>query len=70
MFNGDSDPLSSRFPRLFSYVLQPQMSAAQFYNTKDKSAMFYLPISQQAHDEFLQLSLQMITNSLSLDRDI
>jgi hypothetical protein len=46
------------------------MSAAQFYNTKDKSTLFYLPLSQQAHDEFLQLSLQMITNSLSLDRDI
>jgi hypothetical protein len=46
------------------------MSAAQFYDTKDKRSMFYLPLSEQAHDEFQQLSLQMNSNHLSLDIDI
>jgi hypothetical protein len=45
MFNGSYEPLSVRFPRLFSYVLQPQMSIAQFCNTGDKGSLFYLPLS-------------------------
>jgi hypothetical protein len=53
MFNGRSDPLSTKFPRLFSYVIQLRMSAAQFYNIEDKRSLFYLPLCEQAHDEFL-----------------
>jgi hypothetical protein len=55
MFNGSSEPLSARFPRLFSYVLYLKISASQFYQTDDKSTLFYLPLSEQAHEEFNQL---------------
>jgi hypothetical protein len=69
MLNGSSEPLSVRFPHLFSYVVQPKMSAAQFYSTEDKGTLFYLPHSEQAYEEFTQLSLQLSANTLSLDKD-
>jgi hypothetical protein len=70
MFNGSSEPVSARFPRLFSYVLDPKISASQFYQTEDKGTLFYLPLSDQAYEEFNQLSLQMASSPLSLDRDL
>jgi hypothetical protein len=70
MFDGSSEPLSGRFPRLFSYVLYPQMSASLFYNTDDRSSLFYLPLSEQAYDEYNQLNHLIAANPLSLDRDL
>jgi hypothetical protein len=69
-FNGSTEPLSDRFPRHFSYVLDPKLSASQFYQTEDKGTLFQLPLSEQAYDEFNQLSLQMASCPLSLDRDL
>jgi hypothetical protein len=60
MFNGSIEPLSPRFPRLFSYVLDPKISATQFYQTDDNGTLFHLPLSEQAYDEFNQLSLKWL----------
>jgi hypothetical protein len=70
MFDGSSEPLSGRFPRLFSYVLYPQMSASLFYNTADRRSLFYLPLSEQAYEEYNQLNHLIAANPLSLDRDL
>jgi hypothetical protein len=51
-------------------VLDPKLSASQFYQTEDKGTLFQLPLSEQAYDEFNQLSLQMASCPLSLDRDL
>jgi hypothetical protein len=67
MFDGSFEPLSSGFPRLFSYVLQPQMSASHFYNIEDRGSLFYLPLFEQAYEEYNQLSLLLSANPLSLE---
>jgi hypothetical protein len=46
------------------------MSASQFYQTEDKGTLFHLPLSEKAYEEFNQLSLQMDSSPLSLDRDL
>jgi hypothetical protein len=68
--NGISEPLSARFPRLFSYVLNDQLSAADVYATQDKSSLFYLPLSEQAHYEYQQLLSEIGSNPLSIDSDM
>jgi hypothetical protein len=47
--NGYSLPLHSRFPRLFSFVLDETLSAATVYSTQDISNLFYRPLSPQAY---------------------
>ena len=48
-------PLKDRFPRLFSFVLDDNISAAEVFATHDKVDLFHLPLSQQAHGEFLDM---------------
>jgi hypothetical protein len=49
--NHDNVPLKSRFPRLFSYVLNENVSAAEAYSTIELADMFYLPLSTIAYQE-------------------
>jgi hypothetical protein len=45
-------PLAERFPRLYSYVLDPKLTAAEVYDCQQPSELFYLPMSEQAYQEF------------------
>jgi hypothetical protein len=42
-FKDSLEPLSARFPRIFSYVLDQHMSAAELYATQDRTNLFYFP---------------------------
>jgi hypothetical protein len=44
--DGCHTPLRDRFPRLFTFVLDEGLSAAQVYNTEDFSSLFFLPLSR------------------------
>jgi hypothetical protein len=43
--NGMVRPLKLRFPRLFSFVLNENISAAKVYEQEDISTLFYRPLS-------------------------
>jgi hypothetical protein len=52
------------------HVIYPQMSASLFYNAVDRRSLFYLPLSEQAYEEYNQLNHLIAANPLSLDRDL
>jgi hypothetical protein len=54
-----SQPMKSCFPRLFSYVLEENMSASEVYSREDITSIFYLPLSQPAFAELQELMLIM-----------
>jgi hypothetical protein len=68
--NGASSPMMNRFPRLFSFVLDGNLSAARVYAQEDLTLLFHLPLSILAFEEFGQLQELMLQNPLSLDRDV
>ena len=68
-FGGLTQPLSSRYPRLYSYVLDRKASASEVYGLQDLLSLFYLPLSEQAYEEFQDLSAKMVLSPLSLDED-
>ena len=69
LLNGSVQPLAERYPRLFSFVLDPTLSAAEVYGEEDLLSLFYLPLSEQAYQEYNELTLIMQSSPLSLDQD-
>jgi hypothetical protein len=61
--------MKSRFPRLFSYVLEENMSAFEVYNREDITSIFYLPLSQPAFAELQELMLIMQGNPITDAKD-
>ena len=55
LFDGSDVPLSVRFPRLYSYVLDNKLTAAEVYGQEDISQLFHLPLSTRAFEELQQL---------------
>jgi hypothetical protein len=51
--------LKDNFPRLYSFVLNDQMSAAQVFNLEDFSTILYLPLSISAYGELVELQTLM-----------
>jgi hypothetical protein len=68
--NGSSRPLKDRYPRLFSFVLNENMSIAQVYDQGDFSSLFYRPLSIAAYGEFQELQEIMRSSPLSLEPDV
>ena len=68
-FGGSTQPLSLRYPRLYTYVLDKKASASEVYGQQDFLYQFYLPLSQQAFEESQDLSTKMVLRPLSLDED-
>ena len=64
-FGDSTQPLSLRYSRLFSYVLDKKMSAAEVYGQPDMLSLFYLPLSEHAYEEFQELSAKMELGPLS-----
>jgi hypothetical protein len=69
-FMDSSEPLSSRFPRLFSFVLDKDFSAAEVYAKPNPSQLFYLPLSAQAYQEFTMVQQGMVDWPLSTAPDV
>jgi hypothetical protein len=68
--NDSVTPLKERFPRLFSYVLDQDLSTRQAYLMEDMMDLFYLPLSNQAFGEFNELQALMQANPLSDQMDV
>jgi hypothetical protein len=51
--DGSLTPLNVRFPRLFSYVLEENLSAAQVFDVVDLTTLFNLPLSRAAFEDFV-----------------
>ena len=62
-----SQPLSARYPRLDSYVLDKNCSAAEVYDQQDLLSLFYLPLSRQALEELQDLIAKMALNPLTME---
>jgi hypothetical protein len=69
LFDGSTRPLAERFPRLYSYVLDSKLTAAEVYDCQQPSELFYLPMSEQAYQEFQLLTDLMRFNPLSVSND-
>ncbi|XP_073355123.1 uncharacterized protein [Aegilops tauschii subsp. strangulata] len=50
-FDGQVSSLPLRFPRLYSYVKDPWVTAMEFLGSQDIFQQFHLPLSSQAFDE-------------------
>jgi hypothetical protein len=69
-FMDSAEPLSSRFPRLFSFVLDKDLPAAEVYVAPDMSQLFYLPLSAQAYQELMVVQQGMRDFPLSVTPDV
>jgi hypothetical protein len=67
--NGSARPLNVKFPRLFSFVRNENVSAVIAFEQEDISSMFHLPLSHAAFSELGQLQQLMHDNPLSLEED-
>jgi hypothetical protein len=65
-----AEPLSSRFPRLFSFVLDKDLSVAEVHVAPDMSQSFYLPLSAQAYQELMVVQQGMRDFPLSVTPDV
>jgi hypothetical protein len=70
LMDNDSRPMKDRFPRLHSYALNENMSAAQVYSSTNMFDLFYLPLSNQAHQDFLLLQEWMMDNRPTAEDDV
>jgi hypothetical protein len=66
---GSKQPMSQRFPRLFSYVLDDKASIAHIYQMENIMQLFYTPLSTQAFQELIDLQGLMQENPLSAEKD-
>jgi hypothetical protein len=57
--------LCDKFPRLFSYALNEDLTVAEFANRSDTTDLFALPLSSQAFEELQQV--QQIMERLTID---
>jgi hypothetical protein len=70
MVNGSSQPLKSKYSRLYSFVLNSNMSATQVYEQEDLMSLFYLPLSRTAYAELQELQVIMLNNPLTEQSDV
>jgi hypothetical protein len=56
--------LKDKFPRIFSYVLNDNLSAAQVFGIEDISTLLFLPLSVSAYDELVEMQSLMVANPL------
>ena len=51
--------LNLKYPRLFSFAIDANLSVRDVMQTQDKSELFHLPLSQQAFEEFVLLQADL-----------
>jgi hypothetical protein len=54
MLGGESKPMKSRFPKLFSYALDENIADAHVFSAENITSLFHLPLSRPA---FLELGV-------------
>jgi len=47
--------LQEKLPRLFSFAKNQKISVAAFLSITDMTSHFHLPLSEQAHQEYIEL---------------
>jgi len=52
---GATVPLRSRFSRLFSFAIDDKIYVKEVCQTQDRSSLFYLSLSSQAYEEYLEV---------------
>jgi hypothetical protein len=67
--NNDKIPMMNRFPRLFSYALNVNIAAREVYLAEDLTDLFYLPLSEMAYHELMDLKQIMLDNPVSVQSD-
>jgi hypothetical protein len=68
--NGEHLPLQSRYPRLFSFAINPHISAKHAYECDDIVTLFHLPLSQRAFEELGEVQSLLLGNPVSLQEDV
>ena len=68
-FMGDSEELSRKFPRLYSFALNDKISVAKVFQVDDMLSLFYLPLSEQAAVELQVIQQAMLDEPLSGEPD-
>jgi hypothetical protein len=58
--------LSTRYPRLASFARKREVSIQEVTMAESLDELFILPLSQQAHDEFLDLSNELLEVNLDV----
>ena len=51
--------LETQFPRIFSFALDKMQSVKEFMTVQNRLHAFFLPLSVEAHSEFLQLQVEL-----------
>jgi hypothetical protein len=67
--DGVSRPIKDRFPRILSFVLDGNMSAAKFYGHENLTDLFHLPLSVQAYAELIELQSLLQSNPVTSEGD-
>ena len=59
--------LSFKFPRLFSFALNPDISAREIIQAEDLDSIFHLPLSQQALEELFEMQTLLLQIDYNAD---
>jgi hypothetical protein len=62
--------MKNRFPRLLCYALNENVAATEVYLAEDLTDLFYLPFSEVAYQELLDLKQIMVDNLVSVQPDV
>jgi hypothetical protein len=70
MLNGSVRSMKQRFPQLFSYALNSQISARDVYMEEAITDLFCRPLSHIAYQQFQEMRLLLKQNQLSDKNDV
>jgi hypothetical protein len=70
LLNGSHLPLKERFPCLFSYLLNENLSNPAIFDMEDMAELFYQPLSVRAYQEFSELQHLIQEYPLSDHNDV
>jgi hypothetical protein len=69
LFNGSTQILAERYPRLHSYAMDNKVTAAAVFDCEQMTDLFHLPLSMQAFEELKVLVDDMRRNPLPVSND-
>lgn len=70
---GSDQPIKERYPRLYSYALDNNLSAAEVFALHDQDflpSIFHLPLSRLAYEELSQLQFLLSSNPITDQKDV
>jgi hypothetical protein len=69
LFNGSTEILAERYPKLHSYAMDNKLTAAAVFSCEQMTDLFQLPLSVQAFEELKVLVDDMRRNPLFVSND-